>query len=71
MKATLGSVHCLWGGRAYKWERGGQAKFTPLFRRGQKGFILDLGKRGGGGEAQKRLKIDIISFFFFNYSRTA
>ena len=29
--------------------RGGQAKFTPLFRGDQKGFILDLGKRGGGG----------------------
>ena len=30
---------------------GGQAKFTPLFRGGggQKGFTLDLGKRGGGG----------------------
>ena len=27
---------------------GGQAKFTPLFRGGQKGFTLDLGRRGGG-----------------------
>ena len=35
-------------GEAGKWE-GGQAKFTPLFRGGQKGFALDLGKRGGGG----------------------
>ena len=45
---------------------GGQAKFTPLFRGGggQKGFTLDLGKRGGGG-GQKSLKVDIISFGFF------
>ena len=50
---------------------GGQAKFTPLFRGGQKGFTLDLGEEGGGG--QKSLKVDIISFgfFFFNSSRTA
>ena len=48
-------------GGAGKWE-GGQAKFTPLFRGGQKGFTLDLGKRGGG---QKSLKVDIISFGFF------
>ena len=59
----LGSVHYLWGGGAGKWE-GGQAKFTPLFRGGgQKGFALNLGKRGGGG--QKSLKVDIISFGFF------
>ena len=32
---------------AGKWE-GGQAKFTPLFSGGQKGFTLDLRKRGGG-----------------------
>ena len=44
--------------------RRGQAKFTPLFRGGQKGFTLDLGKRGGGG-GQKSLKVDIISFGFF------
>ena len=37
------------GGGAGKWEGGGQAKFTPLFREDQKGFTLDLGKRGGGG----------------------
>ena len=50
------------GGGAGKWE-GGQAKFTPLFRGGggQKGFTLDLGKRG----EQKSLKVDIISFGFF------
>ena len=42
--------------------RGGQAKFTPLFRGGQKGFALDLGKRGGG---QKSLKVGIISLGFF------
>ena len=36
------------GRGAGKWEGGGQAKFTPLFRGGQKGFALDLGKRGGG-----------------------
>ena len=29
----------------------------------QKGFTLDLGKRGGGG--QKSLKVDIISFGIF------
>ena len=40
---------------------GGQAKFTPLFRGDQKGFTLDLGKRGG----QKSFKVDIISFGFF------
>ena len=33
--------------------RGGQAKFTPLFRGGQKGFALDLGKKGGGGGNKK------------------
>ena len=33
------------GGGASKWE-GGQTKFTPLFRGGQKSFTLDLGKRG-------------------------
>ena len=27
---------------------GGEAKFTPLFRGGQTGFTLDLGKRGWG-----------------------
>ena len=43
---------------------GGQPKFTPLFRWGQKGFTLDLGKRGGGG-GQKSLKVDIISFGLF------
>ena len=44
---------------------GGGTKFTPLFGGGdQKGFTLDLGKRGGGGE-QKNLKVDIISFVFF------
>ena len=36
------------GGGAGKWEEGGQAMFTPLFREGQKGFTLDLRKRGGG-----------------------
>ena len=58
----LGSVHYLWGGGGLANGRGGQAKFTPLFRGGQKGFALDLGKRGGG---QKSLKFDIISFKFF------
>ena len=43
----LGSVHYLWGGGGWQMG-GGQAKFTPLFRGGQKGFALDLGKRGGG-----------------------
>ena len=38
--------------------------FTPLFRGGQKGFTLDLRKRGG----QKSLKVDIISLMtlYFN-----
>ena len=31
---------------------GGQARFTPLFRGGQKGFTLDL-QRGGGGGTKK------------------
>ena len=44
---NLGSVHYLWGGGVAN-GRGGQAKFTPLFRGGQKGFTLDLGKGGGG-----------------------
>ena len=34
---------------------GGQAKFTPLFRGVQKGFTLDLGKRGGGGGGGKKV----------------
>ena len=38
---------------ASKWKGGGQAKFTPLFRGGQEGFSLDLGKRGGGGEDKR------------------
>ena len=49
------------GRGAGKWEGGGQARFTPLFRGSQKGFTLDL-ERGGG---QKSLKVDIVSFGFF------
>ena len=52
--------------------RGGQAKFTPLFRGGGGGserFYSGSGKEGGG---QKSLKVDVISFgFFLNSSRTA
>ena len=36
-----------WGGGGLANGRGWQAKFTPLFREGQKGFTLDLGKREG------------------------
>ena len=34
---------------------GGQAKFTPLFRGGQKDFTLDLGRGGGGGGGDKKV----------------
>ena len=46
---TLGTGHELWGGgRATKWQGGGQVKFYPYKRRGEQKKVLAVLKGGGG-----------------------